>query len=76
MSRFIEGEDRSQATLFPGSLDEYIAEDSAVRLIDVERPEEKIATLREEIQRLKKRKLLLKDEISRLQDMLLPDIIA
>lgn len=34
-SRFIEGEDRSQATLFPESLDEYIAEDSAVRVIDV-----------------------------------------
>ena len=30
MSGFIEGEDRHQATLFPGSLDEYIAEDSAV----------------------------------------------
>ena len=28
------------------------------------------------IQRLKKRKLILKDEISRLEDMLLPDIIA
>ncbi|MGH6621798.1 MAG: YdcH family protein [Alphaproteobacteria bacterium] len=28
------------------------------------------------IQRLKKRKLALKDEIGRLQDMLLPDIIA
>jgi hypothetical protein len=28
------------------------------------------------IQRLKKRKLALKDEISRLQDMLMPDIIA
>jgi hypothetical protein len=28
------------------------------------------------IQRLKKRKLALKDEISRLQDLLLPDIIA
>ena len=28
------------------------------------------------IQRLKKRKLGLKDEIGRLQDMLLPDIIA
>lgn len=28
------------------------------------------------IQRLKKRKLALKDEISRLQDQLLPDIIA
>jgi hypothetical protein len=28
------------------------------------------------IQRLKKRKLVLKDEISRLEDQLLPDIIA
>ncbi|MEM9682384.1 MAG: DUF465 domain-containing protein [Pseudomonadota bacterium] len=28
------------------------------------------------IQRLKKRKLILKDEIGRLEDMLLPDIIA
>lgn len=28
------------------------------------------------IQRLKKRKLILKDEISRLEDQLLPDIIA
>ncbi len=29
-----------------------------------------------QIQRLKKRKLVLKDEISRLEDLLLPDIIA
>ena len=29
-----------------------------------------------QIQRLKKRKLVLKDEITRLQDTLLPDIIA
>ena len=35
MSGFIEGEDRHQATLFPESLDEYIAEDSAVRVMDV-----------------------------------------
>ncbi len=35
MSGFIEGEDRNQATLFPERLDEYIAEDSAVRVIDV-----------------------------------------
>lgn len=35
MSRFIEGEDRHQATLFPERLDDYIAEDSAVRVIDV-----------------------------------------
>jgi len=35
MSGFIAGEDRYQATLFPESLDEYIADDSAVRVIDV-----------------------------------------
>ena len=35
MSGFIEGEDRYQATLFPERLDDYIAEDSAVRVIDV-----------------------------------------
>ena len=35
MSRFIEGEDRNQATLFPERLDDYIAEDSPVRVIDV-----------------------------------------
>lgn len=35
MSGFIEGESRSQSTLFPESLDEYIAEESAVRVIDV-----------------------------------------
>ena len=34
MKRFIEGENRSQTTLFPESLDEYIAEDNAVRVID------------------------------------------
>jgi len=35
MSGFIEGENRHQATLFPERLDDYIAEDSAVRVIDV-----------------------------------------
>ncbi len=35
MSGFIEGKDRHQATLFPERLDDYIAEDSAVRVIDV-----------------------------------------
>ena len=35
MSGFIQGEDRHQATLFPERLDDYIAEDSAVRVIDV-----------------------------------------
>ncbi len=35
MSGFIQGEDRSQATLFPERLDDYVPEDSAVRVIDV-----------------------------------------
>ena len=35
MSGFIEGENRSQATLLPERLDDYIAEDSSVRVIDV-----------------------------------------
>jgi len=34
MKRFIEGENRFQATLFPESLEEYIAEDNPVRVID------------------------------------------
>ena len=34
MKRFIEGENRSQGTLFPESLDDYIAEDNAVRVVD------------------------------------------
>ena len=35
MSGYIEGEDRHQATLFPERLDDYVGEDSAVRVIDV-----------------------------------------
>jgi hypothetical protein len=35
MKRFVEGEERSQATLFPERLDDYIAEDNPVRVIDV-----------------------------------------
>ncbi|MCK4945136.1 MAG: IS1182 family transposase [Alphaproteobacteria bacterium] len=35
MKRFIEGEDRVQATLFPEQLDDYIAEENSVRVIDV-----------------------------------------
>jgi transposase len=35
MTGFIEGENRFQATLFPERLDDYIAEDNAVRVIDV-----------------------------------------
>lgn len=34
MKRFIEGEDRTQITLLPGCLDDYIAEDNAVRVVD------------------------------------------
>ena len=34
MKRFIEGEDRSQATLLPACLDDYIAEDNPVRAVD------------------------------------------
>jgi transposase len=34
MNRFIEGEDRSQSTLFPELLDDYIAADTPVRVID------------------------------------------
>lgn len=35
MKRYFEGENRSQSTLFPESLDDYIAEDNPVRVIDV-----------------------------------------
>ena len=35
MKRFIEGEDRTQSTLFPERLDDYIGEDNPVRVIDV-----------------------------------------
>jgi transposase/macrodomain Ter protein organizer (MatP/YcbG family) len=35
MKRFIEGTDRSQSTLFPESLDDWIEEDNPVRVIDV-----------------------------------------
>jgi transposase len=34
MERFIEGEDRSQATLLPEYLDDYIGEDNPVRAVD------------------------------------------
>ena len=35
MTGFIEGESRAQAILFPERLDDYIAEESPVRVIDV-----------------------------------------
>src|SRR5499427_11048044 len=34
MKRYVEGEDRSQATLLPEYLDDYIAEDNPVRAVD------------------------------------------
>ena len=35
MKRFIEGVDRSQTTLFPDRLEDWIDDDNAVRVIDV-----------------------------------------
>lgn len=35
MKRFIEGEDRTQVTLLPECLDDYIGEDNPVRVVDV-----------------------------------------
>tara|TARA_B100000925_G_scaffold287383_1_gene266577 strand:+ start:720 stop:1967 length:1248 start_codon:yes stop_codon:yes gene_type:complete len=35
MSRFVTGEDRSQSTLLPASLDDYVTEDNPVRVVDV-----------------------------------------
>ena len=35
MKRFVEGEDRTQSTLFPERLDDYIAEDNPVRAVEV-----------------------------------------
>ena len=34
MKRFIEGENRCQSTLFPESLEDYITQDNAVRVVD------------------------------------------
>ena len=35
MKRFVEGEDRTQGVLLPEFLDDYVAEDNPVRMIDV-----------------------------------------
>jgi len=35
MKRFIQGQDRSQSTLFPERVEDYIAEDNPVRAVDV-----------------------------------------
>lgn len=34
MKRFVEGEDRAQGTLLPEHLDDYVAEDNPVRVVD------------------------------------------
>lgn len=34
MKRFVEGLDRGQSTLFPASLDDYVAEDNPARAVD------------------------------------------
>jgi transposase len=34
MKRFVEGLDRDQATLFPESLEDWVSEDNAVRVIE------------------------------------------
>jgi transposase len=35
MTRFVVGQDRSQSTLFPECLEDYLSEDNPVRAIDV-----------------------------------------
>jgi hypothetical protein len=35
MGRYVEGQDRTQSVLFPERLDDWIHEDSTVRVIDV-----------------------------------------
>lgn len=35
MTRFVVGDDRSQSTLFPERLDDYLSEDNPVRAVDV-----------------------------------------
>ena len=45
MKRFIEGEARSQATLLPEYLDDYIAEDNPVRAVDAFVDELELKTL-------------------------------
>lgn len=35
MSRFVEGEVRTQQVLLPASLDDYVGEDNPVRVVDV-----------------------------------------
>ena len=34
MKRFVEGDDRYQSTLFPETLDDYVAEENPIRVIE------------------------------------------
>jgi transposase len=45
MGRFVEGADRSQATLLPDCLDEFIAADNPVRIVDAFVEELELASL-------------------------------
>ena len=40
MKRFIEGEDRRQATLLPDSLEDYVTEDNPIHVVEVSTPEQ------------------------------------
>ena len=35
MKRFIEGDDRTQTTLLPDCVEDYVSEDNSVRVVDV-----------------------------------------
>ena len=35
MAGFVEGTDRGQTSLFPAQLDDYVADDNPVRVVDV-----------------------------------------
>ena len=45
MKRFVEGQDRSQVTLLPECLDDYVAEDNPVRVVEVFVDELRLAEL-------------------------------
>ncbi len=45
MKRFVQGQERSQGTLFPACLDDYISDDNPVRVIDVFADELDLAAL-------------------------------
>src|SRR5476651_1513347 len=45
MTRFVVGDDRSQSTLFPERLDDYLGEDNPVRAIDIFVDELELANL-------------------------------